>query len=125
MKAFIAACLILLLLIGSITANGIVMHKRLNAIIDAVLTLPDKLPSEARPESLSAATLSDLWEKTKPLAALTVSAARIESVDRALRTLHAGWDAENDTLYRQARAELLLLLAQIRAAESFSIESIL
>lgn len=125
MKAFIAACLILFLLIGSITANGIVMHDRLSGIIDAVLVLPEQLPTETRNENPDAAALSALWQDTKPLASLTVSAARIEHVERALGTLHAGWDARDDALYRQARAELLLLLTRIRAAESFSLDSIL
>lgn len=125
MKAFIAACLILLSLIGAITANGIVMHHRLNGIIDAVLMLPDELPQESRIESSVEALLFDRWEGTKPLATFTVSAARIENVERALRTLRAGWDARDDALYRQARADLLLWLTQIRAAEWFSTESIL
>lgn len=125
MKAFVAACLILLLLIGSVTAHGIVIHGHLGDTIDAVLSLPDRLPEKTRQETPEAVRLSSLWDDTKLLTILTVSAARIESVERALRTLHAGWDARDDALYRQARAELLLLLTQIRASESFSIESIL
>ena len=125
MKAFIAACLILLLLTGAITANGIILHDRLSGIIDTALMLPDRLPQESRAESPDAALLFSRWEDTKPLAALTVSAARIENVEHALRTLHAGWDARDDALYRQARADLLLWLMQIRAVESFSIENIL
>ena len=125
MKAFIAACLILLLLIGSVSAHAIVIHAHLTDIIDTVLALPEQLPEETRRESPDTDRLSSLWDDTKTLAILTVSAARIESVDRALHTLHASWDARDDALYRQARTELVLLLTRIRAGESFSIESIL
>ncbi len=124
MKAFIAACLILALLIGSITANGILLHDRLTAVIDALLTLPEQLPPGNRSENLSAGRLAETWEEARRLATLTVSAARIESVNRALAALYAGWDTRDDALYRESRAELLLLLTRIRAAESFSVDNI-
>ena len=124
MKAFIAACLILVLLIGSVAANGIVLRGRLTAAIDGVLSLPESLPQTPRAETPAAARLSACWDMTRPLAAFTVSAARIENVNRLLQSLYAGWDAGDDALYRESRGELLLLPMRIRATESFSLENL-
>lgn len=124
MKAFIAACLILTLLVVFVTANGILLRAQLDGVIACVQSLPDELPQNRPADGQKITSLLNAWEKTRRFAVLTVPAARTEEVTRALYSLRAAWDGGEETLYRQSRGELLLLLEQLRADEIFSVENI-
>lgn len=125
MKVFVAAVLILLLLTGGVCVNGVFLHNRLGALIDAALLLPDAVDADAAQYAEAIGTLHPLWEETRPITMVTVSAARIEAIDRAMADLEAGWETEEDTAYRQARAELILLLRRLRAIESCSFSAVI
>ena len=124
MKIFLTAIIILLVLIGGVTANAIFLHDRIDTLIDIVLSLPEDF-SETEPYRIATDELTDLWEKTHPFTAVTVSAARIENIDRAINNMKVGWDTQDETNYRQSRAELLLLFRRLRAIESCSLFSII
>lgn len=125
MRVFISAMLILLLLSTGVIANGIILHDRLCRLIDGVLLLPDSAPADSIQYSDAMTELDGLWDKTRPLTVLTVSSARIEHIDRAIGNIKTSWETEDDTAYRQARGDLLLLLRRLRAMESCSISAIL
>ncbi len=124
MRVFISALLILLLLSAGVFANGIFLHARLCTLIDEALSLPDAVPAEETQYADAMEGLTALWDRTRPLAVITVSSARIEHIDRAIDNIKAGWEAEDDAAYRQARAELLLLLRRLRAMESCSFSAV-
>lgn len=125
MKVFISASLILLLLIGGVISNGLFLHDRLCGMIDAVLALPDATAEDAEQYEKAMAALNKLWEQMHPFAVITVSAGRIENIDRAIGNIKTGWETDDDTAYRQARADLLLLLRRLRAMESYSFSAII
>ena len=124
MKIFITAIVILLVLIGGVTANAVFLHNRFDTLIDIALRLPEDL-SDGGAYQDAARELSALWGRTHPITAVTVSAARIEHVDRAINNLKASFDTADATAYREARAELILLLRRLRAVESCSLSSII
>ena len=124
MKAFIGAILIFLLLVGGVTANTLFMGQRLDVLLQAAIALPCDASKDATP-CPEAEALLRLWEKTRPIAAVTVSSARLEKIDSALGRMKVAWDAGDDDAYREARAELVLLLSRLRAMESLSLLSIL
>ncbi len=124
MKAFIGAILILLLLVGGVTANTLFMRQRSDALLQAAIALPAGAAKGA-PPCPEAEALLRLWEKTRPIAAVTVSAARLEKIDSTLGKMKIAWDAGDDDAYREAKAELILLLSRLRAMESLSLLSIL
>lgn len=125
MRVFISAMLILVLLSAGVTANGMILHDRLCRLIDGVLLLPDSVPADSIQYNDAMTELDGLWEKTRSLTVLTVSSARIENIDRAIGNIKTSWETEDDTAYRQARGDLLLLLRRLRAMESCSISAIL
>lgn len=124
MKIFITAVVILSILIGGVCANGIYLHKRLCAMIDAVLLLPDAVDADMKEYTDAIGTLHPLWDETRPIAMITVSALRIEHIDRAIGNIKVGWEAGDDAAYREARGELLLLLQRLRAIESCSFSTV-
>ncbi len=125
MKVFIAASLILLLLIGSVIGNGIFLHDRLSKMIDAGLLLPESVFTNETEFDEAMTALGAVWDDVHPIAVITVSSARIEHIDRAIDNIKAGWEAEDDAAYRQARADLLLLLRRLRAMESCSFSAVI
>ncbi len=125
MKIFVTAAVILLLLVGGITANTLFLADRLDTLIDTVLRLPDAASDENTPYREAAEEVSSQWEQLKPITALTVSGTRVENIDRAINNIKIGWDEADGAVYREARAELLLLLRRLRAMESLSLDSIL
>ncbi len=125
MKVFITAVVILSLLIAGVWVNGIFLHGRLNELIDAALLLPDTVDTDVAQYAEAIGVLQPLWEETRQITMITVSAARIEAIDRAMADLEAGWETEEDTAYRQARAELILLLRRLRAIESCSLSAVI
>ena len=125
MKVFVAAVLILLLLTGSVCVNGVFLHNRLGALIDAALLLPDTVDADAAQYAEAIDALHPLWDKTRPITMITVSALRIEHIDRAIGNLQAAWETGDDTAYRQARGELILQLRRLRDIESCSISAII
>ena len=125
MKVFIAAILILLLLTGGVIGCGVFLHNRLCVIIDCALRLPDRLIEGENEYGSTMDALCETWDDVQPWVTITVSATRIESIDRAIGNIQAGWDSEDDTAYRQARADLLLLLQRLRATEACSISAVI
>lgn len=125
MRVFISAVLILLLLSAGVFANGMFLHKRLCEMIDGALLLPDSVLTDAMQYEDAMTALNVLWERTRPLAVITISSARIEHIDRAIGNIKAGWEAEDDAAYRQARGDLLLLLRRLRAMESCSFSAVI
>ncbi len=124
MKVFIAAVIILLILITGVCVNGIFLHDRLCEMIDAALLLPDTVEADAALYTEAIGVLHPLWDKTRPITMITVSALRIEHIDRAIGDLQTAWETGDDTAYRQARGELILQLRRLRAIESCSFSAV-
>ncbi|MBQ8747774.1 MAG: DUF4363 family protein [Clostridia bacterium] len=124
MKVFVAAVLILLLLTGGVCVNGVFLHNRLGALVDAALLLPDAVDADAAQYAEAIDALHPLWDETRPITMITVSALRIEHIDRAIGDLQTAWETGDDTAYRQARGELILQLRRLRDIESCSISAV-
>ena len=124
MKIFVAAVLILLLLTGGVIFSGIFLHNRLCVMIDCALRLPDRLTEDGSEYGSAIDSLCEAWEGVRRWAIMTVSAARIENIDRAIGNIKTGWDSEDNAAYRQARADLLLLLQRMRATEACSFSAV-
>ncbi len=125
MKAFIAACLILLLLVGGVTANAFFMDARLSEAAEYLLKLPTAPDEEGLPFPREGTELLALWTRTRKIAAVTVTAKTLENIDRAFDRLQVGWNAADDVLYEEARAELHLLLLRLYEMETFLLSSIM
>ena len=120
MMAFIAACPILTVLIAGTAVNGAVLQEQLNALTDAVLSLPEPLTADGDPAQVRAR-----WDALLPLLSLTVSETKTDPVTKAFGDLTAGWESGDAGLYTAARARLILLLRQLRHAESFAWDNII
>jgi len=120
MKAFIAACLILAVLITGTAVNGALLRDRLTALTDAVLSLPESPTADGDPAQAHAR-----WDALMPLLSLTVSEAKTDPVTRAFGDLTAGWESGDTGVYAAARARLIQLLRQLRHAESFAWDNII
>ncbi len=121
MKTFLVACGLLLVITALVVTNGVFVLKALDATIAAATLLPEDCLSEPPPAT---DTLTESWEKALRFAAITIPAGRLETLSRSVETVKAAAIARDDGLYRKARANLLVLLTEIRKMESFSLGSL-
>lgn len=124
MKSFITACIILLILIILISANGVFLQSQAKRMTELALALPESVDgSDAFSETFE--EICDLWEQSVSLITATVPLERIREIEHSLTGLITGWQAEDDALYRRSRAMLLTAIHKLRDSEGFALDDII
>lgn len=121
MKSFIAATLLLTVILGLIWINTAVLAKRL----DNIETLADALMGAESNERLDAAKrVKDAWGKERLLFALSVNQNELERADDCLSRLCAAAECKSDSDYFITVADLEEALAQVRRLVTLSPEGV-
>ena len=122
MKTFIAACILLLILSGSVCANAFLLLDRVDTLQEQVAVFEEKEP-DAREEAI--ATFRQKWEKEKILFILSINQNDLEKIEDALARLEASAKTESDSNFDIAVAELEGALERVRELAGFSVEGLL
>ncbi len=123
MKSLLAATVILITITAAVAVGGIRIQRALSDTIDTLLRLPEELPATVQ-EPAPIPEFFRQWEAVAKIASVTVPANRLETISRSAKEMESAAFAGDGALYRKARADLLLLLLEVRKAEGFSLVSI-
>lgn len=121
MKTFIAACILLLALGGSVCVNALFLLNHMDTLQEQVTVL-----EKAEPTVREAATkiFREEWEKKKILFTLSVNQNDLEKIEDALARLEASSKIESDSHFTIAVAELEEALKRVRELVGFSAEGL-
>lgn len=119
MKAFIAAVILLSVLITGITVGSLLLSASTNKMAEAAEALAD---TKERAQDLSA--FEEMWTKQRPLYMLAVNTNEIGRVDEALAEAIASHESKSDSDYAIAVAELGEACSHIHDLVGFRLEQI-
>ena len=119
MKAFIAALVLLAILIGIVTGGSILLSASTQALSEQAMLLSEK---EGREEQLAA--FEKAWDAKRAWYMLVLNTNEIGKVDEAVAEVRASLESKSDSDYAIAVAELQEACSHMHELVGFRIEQI-
>lgn len=119
MKAFVAALILLALLVGGVIFGSAVLSASTEKTAEAAEGLMDEGEREMR-----LFAFEERWERVRPWYMLAVNTAEIGRVDEAIAEARASHESKSDSDYAIAVAELREACSHIHDLVGFRIEQI-
>lgn len=119
MRAFIAALLLFILVLGGIVANSIYVLNATEGIIKHT-----QATEAAENKSAALSSLKNYWEKHQGILRLTVAEAKIEHMNELLASLASAIDTENSPEITRACTVIYELCEDISLYERISFHGI-
>ena len=125
MKSLIASFIIFALVTGTLFTGGVWISEKTDTLHTALSHLPRNTNGDPEAYGIAIKEAQNIWNDMRRGLELTVPRRLLDSLERALQGIEAGWLCEDDAMYRRSLAEALTATEQLRAYEGLSLSAIL